>query len=68
MFRVPVGRVTLAFQILVLTLPVVVGLATHRLMRRLRDSGASDLLHLPLREVVARRGRATSSASPPGGR
>ena len=55
MFAVPVAGVTLAFQILVLVLPLLVGAVTYLLMRRLRDSGARDLLHVSFRETARAR-------------
>ncbi|HEX2030731.1 MAG TPA: ubiquinol-cytochrome c reductase cytochrome b subunit [Actinomycetota bacterium] len=51
-FAVPVAAVTVAFQVLVLVLPMLVGVVTFRLMRRLRDSGAPDLLQVPFRTPV----------------
>jgi ubiquinol-cytochrome c reductase cytochrome b subunit len=53
-FLVPVGKVTLVLQILVLTLPIAVGLVTYRLMRALRDADVAGFLRLPWRAVAGR--------------
>jgi ubiquinol-cytochrome c reductase cytochrome b subunit len=51
-FAVPVGGVTVAFRILLLVLPVLVGVFVYRAMAALRRTEAHGFLHVPLRAIV----------------
>jgi ubiquinol-cytochrome c reductase cytochrome b subunit len=62
-FGIPVGTVTRAFQVLVLTVPLLVGLAVHRLMRGYARSEAGRFLEVPLAAVVGRPGRPRRSGT-----
>ncbi|MFN2490183.1 MAG: cytochrome bc complex cytochrome b subunit [Actinomycetota bacterium] len=50
----PVEMITAAYRILALTLPPIVGLATHRVMTALAASGVDRFGHMPLRALRSR--------------
>ncbi len=54
-FEVPVGAVTLTFQILVFVLPLVVGLFVHRVLRAVAAAGAESVWHISFRQLLRPR-------------
>jgi ubiquinol-cytochrome c reductase cytochrome b subunit len=66
--RVPVTALTWAGRALLLVLPVLAAAVTYLLARALRDSGATDVLHLSWRNLTAAAGvgrRRTARAAAP---
>jgi ubiquinol-cytochrome c reductase cytochrome b subunit len=52
--KIPVERITIFYQVLLLVLPPIAGLVTYRLMKALQRTGADGLMHLPLRSLIRR--------------